>query len=110
MSTVVLTLVVVGGSIAVAVRLAVSGKRKPATEPPTPHRATRRERARARRAAAAPVVAATVDQVPARPGVLQRMRSSIALLAIVATIGAGVALGLLAGVTVISRALETAVR
>ncbi len=110
MSTVVLTLVVVGGSIAVAAKLAASGERKPATEPPAPHRAPRRERAKARRAAAAPVGAAAVDQVPARPGVFRRLWAGVTLVAIVAVVGAGIALGLLAGVTVISQAVETAVQ
>ena len=110
MSTVVLTLVVVGGSIAVAAKLAASGERKPATEPPAPHRAPRRGRRAARRATAAPEGAAVVDQVRARPGMLVRLRSGVALVAIVAVIGAGIALGLLAGVTVISQALETAVQ
>ena len=110
MSTVVLTLVVVGGSIAVAAKLAVSGERKPATEAPVPHRAPRRQRRAARRAAAAPAGAAVVDQVPARPGVFRRLRAGITLVAIVVVIGAGIALGLLAGVTVLSQALETAVQ
>ena len=110
MSTVVLTLVVVGGSIAVAAKLAASGERKPATEPPVPHRGSRRARAEARRAAAAPVGTATVDQVPARPGVFRRLRAGVTLVAVVAVIGAAIALGLLAGVTVISQALETAVQ
>ena len=111
MSTVVLTLVVVGGSIAVAAKLAASGERKPATErartPPRPPTGTGQA---ARRAAAAPVGAAAVDQVPARPGVFRRLRAGVTLVAIVAVIGAGIALGLLAGVTVISQAVETAVQ
>ena len=109
-STVVLTLVVVGGSIAVAAKLAVSGERKPATEAPVPHRAPRRERRAARRAAAAAEGASRVDQVPARPGLLRRLRAGVTLVALVAMIGAGIALGLLAGVTLLSQALETAVQ
>lgn len=109
-STVVLTLVVVGGSIAVAAKLAVSGERKPATEAPVPHRVPRRERRAARRVAAASEGASRVDQVPARPGVLRRLRAGVTLVAVVAMIGAGIALGLLAGVTLLSQALETAVQ
>ena len=106
MSTVVLTLVVVGGSIAVAARLAASGERKPATEPSGSHRAPRSRRRRV----APPGGLVEVDQVPARPGLLGRLRAGIALVAIVAVIGAGIALGLLAGVTVLSQALEAAVQ
>ncbi len=51
-----------------------------------------------------------VDQVPARPGVFRRLRAGITLVAIVVVIGAGIALGLLAGVTLLSQALETAVQ
>lgn len=103
MSTVVLTLVVVGGSIAVAAMLAARGEQKPATEAPAPHRAPRRERRSPRRAA-------VVDQVPARPGFFRRLRAGVALVAVVVLIGAGIALALLGGVTVITQALETAVQ
>jgi hypothetical protein len=109
-STVVLTLVVVGGSIAVAAKLAASGERKPATEAPVAHRAPRRERAKARRATSAPMGAAGVEQVPARPGVFRRLWAGVTLVAVVAVIGAGLALALLAGVTAISQAVETAVQ
>ncbi|MET0666392.1 MAG: hypothetical protein ABWZ14_10985 [Acidimicrobiales bacterium] len=109
MSTVVLTLVVVGGSIAVAARLAGNGERKPATEPPVRHRARRRKAKAARRAAAAPS-AALADRVSPRPGLLVRVRAGVTLVAMMAMIGAGIALGLLLGVQVISRTLEAAVQ
>lgn len=110
MSTVVLTLVVVGGSIAVATGFALSGELKPATEAPSPHRGARRSPPkRARRDGAAPPPV-TVDQVPARPRLLVRLRALIALTALIAVIGAGIAVLLVAGVTVASRALETAVK
>jgi hypothetical protein len=118
-STVVLTLVVVGGSIAVAAKLAASGERKPATADAVPHRASGRRAARAderpvrqrrRRATAAPGGAAEVEVVSPRPGLLVRLRAGVTLVAIVAVIGASIALGLLAGAEVVSRALETAVQ
>jgi hypothetical protein len=109
-STVVLTLVVVGGSIAVAARLAVSGERKPATEPPVRHRAWRRKAKTARRAAVAARNAALADGVSPRPGLLVRVRAGVTLVALTAMIGAGIALGLLLGVQVISRTLEAAVQ
>ncbi|HEY8057426.1 MAG TPA: hypothetical protein VID94_01680 [Acidimicrobiales bacterium] len=109
MSTVVLTLVVVGGSIAVAARLAVSGESKPATEPPVRHRARRREAKAARRAAAASS-AAVAEGVRPRPSLLIRLRAGVALVVVMAMIGAGIALGLLFGAQVISRTLETAVQ
>ena len=104
MSTVVLTLVVVGGSIAVATWVAVSGERKPATEPPVRHRARRRA------AEGRPVGRAVVDGVPVRPGLLTRLRAGLTLVAIMAMIGAVIALGLVAGVEVLSRSLEAAVQ
>ena len=110
MSTVVLTLVVVGGSIAVAARLAGNGERKPATEPPVRHRARRRKAKAARRAAAASSRAALADRVSPRPGLLVRVRAGVTLVAMMAMIGAGIALGLLLGVQVISRTLEAAVQ
>ncbi|MET0160415.1 MAG: hypothetical protein ABW279_13115 [Acidimicrobiales bacterium] len=109
MSTVVLTLVVVGGSIAVAARLAGNGERKPATEPPVRHRARRRKAKAARRASAAPS-AALADGVSPRPGLLVRVRAGVTLVVMMAMIGAGIALGLLLGVQVISRTLEAAVQ
>jgi hypothetical protein len=108
-STVVLTLVVVGGSIAVAARLAVSGERKPATERPVRHRALRREAKRARRATAAST-AAVAEGVPPRPTLLVRLSAGLALVVVMAMIGAGIALGLLLGAQVISRTLESAVQ
>ena len=110
MSTVLLTLVVVGGSIAVAVRLAGSGEQKPATEAPRPHRASPRAQRQARRAATAPGGAAVEESVRARPGLLVRIRAGFTLVALTAMIATAIALGLLAGVSVISQSLETAVR
>ena len=66
-------------------------------------------RQRRRRATAAPGGAA-VESVDPRPGLLVRLRAGLVLVAIVALIGASIALGLLAGAEVVSRALETAVR
>ena len=121
MSTVVLTLVVVGGSIAVAVKLVRSEGMQPATDDAVPHRGRakrraddrpvrqRRRRRRRRRATAAPESAAVVDSVAPRPGLLLRLRAGIMLVAVVALIGATIALGLVAGVEVISRAVEQAV-
>ncbi len=120
MSTVVLTLVVVGGSIAVAVKLVRSEGMQPATDDAVPHRGRAKRRAddrpvrqrrrrRRRRATAAPESAAVVDSVAPRPGLLLRLRAGIMLVAVVALIGATIALGLVAGVEVISRAVEQAV-
>ena len=103
----VLTLVVVGGSVVVAARLAADGGRKPATVHPGPHRARRPGR---RRDSAAPGGAAVVEMVPPRPGPLVRLRAGLALVVIVATIGGVIALGLLAGIQLISGSLETAVQ
>jgi len=113
-STVVLTLVVVGGSIAVAVRLAASGERKPATAGAANHRARGRAderpvRRRRRRDRAAPAGAALVEAVAPRPGLLVRLRAGVALVAIVAVIGGVIALGFLAGAEVVGQALESAV-
>jgi hypothetical protein len=119
MSTVVLTLVVVGGSIAVAAKLAASGDEQPATDGAVRHRAAARRRDRPdqrpvrrsrTRRTAAPVGAAVVDAVSPRPGLLVRLRAGLTLVAIVAVIGASIALGLLFGAEVVSRALETAVQ
>jgi hypothetical protein len=114
-STVVLTLVVVGGSIAVAAKLAASGERKPATAGAGTHRASSRGDERPvrqwrRRATAAPGGAAAIESVAPRPGLFTRLRAGVTLVAIVAVIGASIALGLLAGAEVVSRALETAVQ
>jgi hypothetical protein len=106
-STVVLTLVVVGGSIAVAARLAASGERKPATVVAAPHRASRRQ---ARRAAAAPEGAAVVEGVRPRPGLLTRVRAGMVLVVIVAAIGGAIALGLLVGAEAAGAFLEDAVK
>jgi hypothetical protein len=105
---VVLTLVVVGGSLAVAVKLAASGEQKPATVGAPPHRARRAsprraERNRPERAAGAP------DQVPPRPGLLTRLRAGVTLLAVVAVIGGAIALGLVVGVEAAGQILEDAV-
>jgi hypothetical protein len=119
MSTVVLTLVVVGGSIAVAAKLAASGDEQPATDTAVPHRARLRGRnrpdqrpvrsGRRQRRTAVPGGTAVVDAVTPRPGLLVRLRAGFTLLAIVAVIGATIAFGLLLGAEVVSRALETAV-
>ena len=115
----VLTLVVVGGSIAVAAKLAASGERKPATADAGTHRASGRRASRGderpvrqwrRRATAAPEGAAAIESVAPRPGLFTRLRAGVTLVAIVAVIGASIALGLLAGAEVVSRALETAVQ
>jgi hypothetical protein len=54
--------------------------------------------------------AAGMEQVPARPGVFRSLWAGVTLVAVVAVIGAGLALALLAGVTAISQAVETAVQ
>jgi hypothetical protein len=118
-STVVLTLVVVGGSIVAAAVIASSGEPKPATEAAEPHRAPsapkaprRARRTRRRRyVAPAPVVLTAVgDRVPPRPGFFVRLRALITLAAIVAVIGLSVALLIGAGAAAVSRALESAVQ
>jgi hypothetical protein len=115
-STVVLTLVVVGGSIAVAAKLAASGELKPATVHPAPHRArasgpSRRERRQvARRAAATPEGVAVVDLVAPRPGLLTRFRAGLTLLVIIAAIGGAIAVGLLVGAEAAGQLLEDAVK
>ena len=111
----VLTLVVVGGSIAVAAKLAASGELKPATVDAAPHRARpaglgRRQRRQARRAAAAPGGAAVVEVVAPRPGLLTRLRAGLTLVVIVAVIGGGIAVGLLVGAEAAGRLLEDAVK
>ena len=106
---------VVGGSIAVAAKLAASGELKPATAGASPHRALRsapgrRERRQARRAAAAPGGAAVVEIVAPRPGLLTRLRAGLTLLVIVAVIGGAIAVGLLVGAEAAGRLLEDAVK
>jgi hypothetical protein len=110
-STVVLSLVVVGGSIAVAARIAARGEQQPATVIGPPHRApsARRRRQRSRRGAAAPEGAAVVDAVAPRPGPLVRLRAGLALLVIVAAIGGAIALFLLVGAETAGRFLEDVV-
>jgi hypothetical protein len=106
-STVVLTLVVVGGSIAVAARLARDGEVQPATVGAATHRA--RPRRRRRRATAAPEDAAVVDVVAPRPGLLTRLRAGLTLVVIVAVIGGAIAIGLLLGAEAAGQLLESAV-
>lgn len=112
MSTVVLTLVVVGGSIAAATKLALNGERKPATEAPHPHRgwATMLRARSARNRSVQVVGLATGDVVSAKPGLLLRVRSAAALTALTAMIGAGVALLILAGAAFVADALQSAVK
>lgn len=113
MSTVVLTLVVVGGSIAVATRVARRGELKPATEPVIPHRAPAEGRGggwRARRARRAQQDAAAVAPARPHPGLLTRIRASVTLMAITALVGLAIALGILAGAAFVSRTLESAVQ
>jgi hypothetical protein len=111
-STVVLTLVVVGGSIAVAAKLARSGEMQPATVGAAPHRAPagRRARRAARRATAAPGGAAVVESVAPRPGLLTRLRAGLTLVVIVALIGGAIAVGLLLGAEAAGQILEDAVK
>jgi hypothetical protein len=114
-STVVLTLVVVGGSIAVAAKLAASGEVQPATADAPPHRAPaegsrRRRRRQAGRAAAAPGGAGVVEVVPARAGLLTRLRAGVTLVVIVAVIGGAIAVSLLVGAEAAGRLLEDAVK
>jgi hypothetical protein len=106
-STVVLTLVVVGGSIAVAAKLAGGGEQQPATVRAGSHRAPRR--VKAGRATAAPGGAA-VEVVAPRPGPLVRLRAGVTLLVIVAAIGSAIALGLLVGAEAAGQVLEDAVQ
>lgn len=103
----VLTLVVVGGSVAVAAKLAADGERKPATVVATPHRARGR---RARRAAAAPEGAAVVEGVRPRPGLLTRLRAGVVLVVVVAAVGGAIALGCLLGAEAAGAFLEDAVK
>jgi hypothetical protein len=108
-STVVLTLVVVVGSFAVAAYVARHGERQPATELRPSHRVPPRSRPRARPAAAAAPPVTTVEAVEARPGFWVRLRGLVGYLAIVAVVGVGIALAVLAGVALAGRALESAV-
>jgi hypothetical protein len=108
-STVVLTLAVVGGSILVAARLARSSGVQPATTDAPPHRA-RRPRPARRRATAAPEGAAVVDLVAPRPGLLTRLRAGLTLVLIVAVIGGAIAIGLLVGAEAAGQLLEDAVK
>jgi hypothetical protein len=113
-STVVLTLVVVGGSIAVAAKLAASGEQKPATVLASPHRAptdraVRRRRRQPGRGTATPGGVAVIDVVAPRPGLLTRLRAGLTLVVIVAAIGGAIAVGLLVGVDAAGQILENAV-
>jgi hypothetical protein len=107
-STVVLTLVVVGGSIAVVAKLARSGEMQPATVGAEPHRAPAGRRRR--RATAAPGDAAVVELVAPRPGPLTRLRAGLTLVVIVAVIGGAIAVGLLLGAEAAGQILEDAVK
>ena len=108
----VLSLVVVGGSIAVAARLARSGELKPATVNAAPHRAPGRigRRRAARRDAAAPGGAAAVELVAPRPGLLTRLRAGLTLMVVVAVVGGAIAVGLLVGAEAAGQFLEDAVK
>jgi hypothetical protein len=114
-STVVLTLVVVGGSIAVAAKLAARGELKPATVAAPPHRARTpkpegRRRRQPGRAAATPGGVAAVEVVAPRPGLLTRLRAGLTLVVVVAVIGGAIAVGLLVGADAAGRILEDAVK
>jgi hypothetical protein len=50
------------------------------------------------------------EGVPPRPTLLVRLSAGLALVVVMAMIGAGIALGLLLGAQVISRTLESAVQ
>lgn len=120
MSTVVLTLVVVAGSIAVSAKIATSGELKPATDAPGPHRAPPGSGARsfpvlrrlrqARSGPATIVDRSGAELVRPRPGPFRRLAAGVMLVTITVVLGAAVALGLLGAAAVIGRALESAVQ